>query len=141
MYYVLSLRLFVARPGHRGELASTVIIANHLYKAGRPGSATCLHVMNWLQAIRLLATRGHYSIDLIIGYVVAIFVSCPAGRLGLYYSLGLQPSLPSLVDTFEVLVGVHAEASMRRGVHPTASPTQSGSETSMKLVYDIVTAT
>jgi len=30
-----------------------------------------MHVINVFQIVRLLATRGHYSIDLIIGWVVA----------------------------------------------------------------------
>ena len=74
--------------------------------AKHPRLSVCLHCFNWLQAIRLLATRGHYSIDLIIGYVVAAFVSSPAERLGLYYSRGIQPVLPGIVETFEILVGV-----------------------------------
>ena len=53
-----------------------------------------------------MATRGHYSIDLIIGYVVAVWVSNPAERLGLHYSLHLKPSLPGMVETFETLIGV-----------------------------------
>ena len=69
--------------------------------------SVCLHCFNWLQTIRLLATRGHYSIDLIIGYVVAVFVSSPAERLGLCYSHGISPALPrNIVETFEILVGV-----------------------------------
>lgn len=68
--------------------------------------AVCLHCFNWIQAIRLLATRGHYSIDLIIGYIVAAFVSSPAERLGVYYSRGIPPVLPGLVEAFEILVGV-----------------------------------
>ena len=87
-------------------LSFQVIIANYLYLANHTRLAVCLHCFNWLQAIRLLATRGHYSIDLIIGYVVAVFVSHPAERWGLYYSWGIQPPLPSALETFEILVGV-----------------------------------
>ena len=83
-----------------------VLIANHLYNAKFTRLSISLHCFNWLQAIRLLATRGHYSIDLIIGYVVAVWVSSPAERLGLYYSHMIQPSLPSIVETFEALIGV-----------------------------------
>ena len=74
-----------------GHIATLVIIANHLYMRKYIFLSVCLHSFNWLQAIRLLATRGHYSIDLIIGYVVAVFVSNPAARLGLYYSRGIAP--------------------------------------------------
>ena len=83
-----------------------VIIANYLYLAKYTRLAVCLHCFNWLQAIRLLATRGHYSIDLIVGYVVAVFVSHPAERWGLFSSGGTQPPLPSALETFEILVGV-----------------------------------
>jgi hypothetical protein len=83
------------------------LIANHLYNAKFTRVSISLHCFNWLQAIRLLATRGHYSIDLIIGYVVAVWVSSPAERLGLYYSQGsIIPSLPGIVETFETLIGV-----------------------------------
>ena len=46
-----------------------VLIANHLYNAKFTRLSISLHCFNWLQVIRLLATRGHYSIDLIIGYM------------------------------------------------------------------------
>ena len=79
-----------------------------MYRANHPRISIILHCFNWLQIFRLLATRGHYSIDLIIGYVVAVFVTNPAERLGLYYSRGmLQPSsLPGIAETFEILIGV-----------------------------------
>lgn len=90
-----------------GHIATLLIIANHLYMRKYFRASILLHCCNWFQAIRLLATRGHYSIDLIIGYVVAVFVSSPAERLGLYYSCGILPTLPqNLVQTFEMLVGV-----------------------------------
>jgi hypothetical protein len=52
---------------------------------------------------------------LIIGYVVAVFVSNPAERLGFYYSKGmLQPSsLPGIAETFEILIGVSVSEVMR----------------------------
>lgn len=50
-----------------GHVAATIIIANHMYMAKHTRMSVVLHGFNWLQAIRLLATRGHYSIDLIIG--------------------------------------------------------------------------
>jgi hypothetical protein len=83
-----------------------VLIANHLYNAKLTRVSVSLHCFNWLQAIRLLATRGHYSIDLIIGYVVAVWVSSPAERLGLYYSRMIPPAVPGIVETFEALIGV-----------------------------------
>lgn len=92
-----------------GHVATVVIIANHLYRGKFICASVCLHLFNWLQVFRLLATRGHYSIDLIIGYVVAVFVSTPAERLGKYYSRGcnLGDVVPqTAVETFEMLVGV-----------------------------------
>jgi hypothetical protein len=52
---------------------------------------------------------------LIIGYVVAVFVSNPAERLGLYYSKGmLQPSsLPGIAEAFEILIGVSVSEVIR----------------------------
>ena len=44
------------------------------------------HFFNALQIYRLLATRGHYSIDIIVGWIVAVYVSNPAERVGLYFS-------------------------------------------------------
>ena len=93
-----------------GHVSTVVLIANHLYLAKFTRLSICLHCFNWLQIFRLLATRGHYSIDLIIGYVVAVWVSIPAERLGLYYSLyGLDPEpmeCPGMIETFETLIGV-----------------------------------
>lgn len=68
-----------------------------------------LHVLNVFQILRLLSTRGHYSIDIIIGWVVAIYVSNPADRLGLYYSRGVlwkEIAPRDRVDAFEKMVGI-----------------------------------
>lgn len=90
-----------------GHIATILIIANHLYMRRYTRSSILLHAFNWFQAIRLLATRGHYSIDLIIGYVVAVFVSSPAERLGWYFSRSVSPELPqNAMETFEILIGV-----------------------------------
>ena len=63
------------------------------------------HVLNCLQVYRLLATRGHYSIDIIVGFVVAIHVTNPAERLGLYFSsvkvrASAKTNLPSASSFF-----------------------------------------
>lgn len=50
-----------------GHVASTVIVANHMYERNFNRAAMRLHVLNVFQILRLLATRGHYSIDIIIG--------------------------------------------------------------------------
>ena len=71
-----------------GHVASLVCCANHMYLRGYRRWGIFCQVLNILQIIRLLATRGHYSIDIIIGWYVAIYVSRSAGRLGRYYSRG-----------------------------------------------------
>lgn len=69
-----------------GHVATLVLTANHMYLRGFPRLAMFLHAFNVLQIIRLLATRGHYSIDIIIGWYMAVYVSNPAGRLGMHFS-------------------------------------------------------
>jgi hypothetical protein len=66
-------------------------------------------VFNVFQIIRLLATRGHYSIDIIIGWCVAVYVSTPAERLGRHYSRGMKWSdvIPgNHIEAFETFIGV-----------------------------------
>ena len=69
-----------------GHVANIVIAANHMYINGFQRMGLIFHVLNCLQVYRLLATRGHYSIDIIVGFVVAVHVTNPAERLGLYFS-------------------------------------------------------
>jgi len=102
-----------------------------------------------------MATHGHYSIDLIIEYVVAVWVTGPAERLGLYYSHhGLDPEppeLPGMVETFETLIGVSESEFKKRkllvhALHADVLWTCSNSEdthnvqseTSVRIVMDIV---
>ena len=111
-------------------------------------ASVILHCCNWFQAIRLLATRGHYSIDLIIGYVVAVFVSSPAERLGLYYSCGILPTPPqSLIETFEMLVGVRTTSNHSTETNASSSllsedddndPHKVESETSVRVIVEIL---
>jgi len=122
-----------------GHIATILIIANHLYIRKHTRVSVCLHCFNWFQAIRLLATRGHYSIDLIIGYVVAVFVSSPAERLGLYYSWRVLPTLPqSLIETFEVLVGVDAKTPFSSPSQHEKDPHEVQSETSVRVIVEII---
>ena len=65
-----------------GHVAITVIVANHLYLHGQPRVGVFLHALNVLQIGRLLATRGHYSIDIMVGWIGAIYVVNPAEKLG-----------------------------------------------------------
>lgn len=71
-----------------GHVATLVVVANHAYLHGHRNLGLFFHVFDIFQIIRLLATRGHYSIDIIIGFFMAVYVSNPAGRLGRYYSRG-----------------------------------------------------
>ncbi|CAB9519511.1 expressed unknown protein [Seminavis robusta] len=93
-----------------GHVATMVMVGNHmaLSKYFRPW-AYLIHVLNVFQIVRLLATRGHYSIDMIIGWYVAVYVTNPAGRLGRYYSRGatmeeIFPHTPA--QAFEYATGV-----------------------------------
>ena len=92
-----------------GHVASTAVIGNYLWLNGRYKFATWMHILNGLQILRLLATRGHYSIDIIIGWFVAVYVTNPAGKLGRYYSRGtsvkdIMPCSPQ--EAFEHVTGV-----------------------------------
>lgn len=93
-----------------GHVATLIVTANHMYLHSFRRLGLFLHVFNVFQIIRLLATRGHYSIDIIIGWYMAIYVSNPAGRLGRYFSRGDQSfddSFPtSATEAFEKVVGV-----------------------------------
>jgi hypothetical protein len=99
-----------------GHVASMVIIANHMYMRPKYQTyAVVFHALNTLQILRLLATRGHYSIDIIIGWVVAVYVSNPAERLGRYYSHGMafRTFVPGDArEAFEAVIGLH---DIRRG--------------------------
>ena len=86
-----------------GHVATLVICANHMYLKGNRRWSIFFHVFNVLQIIRLLATRGHYSIDIIIGWYMAISISNPAGRLGRYFSRGddsFELAMPSTVQEY-----------------------------------------
>mmetsp|Transcript_17130 Transcript_17130/g.26526 ORF Transcript_17130/g.26526 Transcript_17130/m.26526 type:complete len:366 (-) Transcript_17130:212-1309(-) len=95
-----------------GHVATMVICANHMYLHGHKKFGVFFHVLNALQIIRLLATRGHYSIDILIAWYVASHLSRSAGRLGWYYSRGrtLQDWTPSSWrELLERIVGIEGE--------------------------------
>ena len=116
-----------ADPSGTGHTAIVVIVANDMWRKKWSQTSLLLHFFNFLQMIRLLATRGHYSIDIVIGtstlrkilmdffaqdisvlifllwivrrsfvcifffhttagWVVAIYVSSPAARVGRKFS-------------------------------------------------------
>ena len=76
-----------------GHVANTVMVANYLYLRGFKKWGKTLHFLNMLQIVRLLATRGHYSIDIIVGWIVAIYVTNPAEKLGSYFSRATREDL------------------------------------------------
>lgn len=95
-----------------GHVATMVIAGNYMWLHGHKHLSVLVHVLNALQIVRLLATRGHYSIDIIIAWYMAVYVSNTAGRLGRYYSRGemsiiydiMVPS--SATEAFETVTGV-----------------------------------
>jgi hypothetical protein len=90
-----------------GHVATLVINANHMYLHGHRTMGIFFHIFDVFQILRLLATRGHYSIDIVIGWCMAIYVSNPAGRLGRHFSRGDK--------TFaELFVPVSGEAAFER---------------------------
>lgn len=88
-----------------GHTAIVVIVANDMWKRKWSYTSVLLHALNFLQMIRLLATRGHYSIDIIIGWVVAIYVSSPAARIGRKFS--------TLRSVSELVEGLRDKATKR----------------------------
>jgi PAP2 superfamily C-terminal len=92
-----------------GHVATMVIAGNHMWLHGHKKWSVLVHTLDVLQIVRLLATRGHYSIDIIIGYYMAIYVSNSAGRLGRYYSRGasIYEIMPAnATEAFETVTGV-----------------------------------
>ena len=70
-----------------GHVANTVMVANFMYlKRDKIKMGKFLHLLNVLQIVRLLGSRGHYSIDIIVGWLVAVYVTNPAEKLGSYLS-------------------------------------------------------
>ena len=51
-----------------GHVCTMVTTANHMYLHGFRNLGLLCHLVNVVQIIRLLATRGHYSIDMIIAW-------------------------------------------------------------------------
>lgn len=88
--YVFYYFLFSSFLSHISNMcrhtAMVVMVANDMWRRKWSGLSIFLHVMNVFQMFRLLATRGHYSIDIIIGWVAAIYVSSPAARIGRRFS-------------------------------------------------------
>lgn len=112
-----------------GHVANAVMVANFTYlRRNNKLAGKILHVLNALQVIRLLATRGHYSIDIIVGWIVAVYVSNPAERLGTYFSRATSEDMQQwawekdwVADLMYMEVnGKKNEWDVKKGEEPTA---------------------
>jgi hypothetical protein len=56
-----------------GHIALVHLLAIHFYRRGRMDLSLGCHVLNGLQIMRFLATRGHYTIDIIGGIVAGSY--------------------------------------------------------------------
>ncbi|XP_006656225.2 phosphatidylcholine:diacylglycerol cholinephosphotransferase 1-like [Oryza brachyantha] len=63
-----------------GHVAGAVIAAEDMRRAGRRGLARLYDALNLLQGVRLLACRGHYTIDLAVGVGAGLLFDMLAGR-------------------------------------------------------------
>lgn len=63
-----------------GHVAGSVIASLDMRRTGRRGMAGLFDALNLLQALRLLATRGHYTIDLAAGVGAGLLFDVLAGR-------------------------------------------------------------
>uniref|UniRef100_A0A0E0LDC6 AtPDCT1/2 transmembrane domain-containing protein n=1 Tax=Oryza punctata TaxID=4537 RepID=A0A0E0LDC6_ORYPU len=63
-----------------GHVAGAVIAAEDMRRAGRRGMARLYDALNLLQVVRLLACRGHYTIDLAVGIGAGLLFDMLAGR-------------------------------------------------------------
>jgi len=57
-----------------GHVALVSLLAIYFYKTGRQRYSYLCYLFNSLQIIRLLSTRGHYSIDLIAGFMIGSYM-------------------------------------------------------------------
>lgn len=92
-----------------GHVVNMVICGNDLHLRGWRGTGLLAHVLNVFQIVRMLATRGHYTIDIIMGYIVAVYFSNGAAELGRSYSQGtrLFELLPNTVSNiFDMVTGI-----------------------------------
>ncbi|KAI4381970.1 hypothetical protein MLD38_007985 [Melastoma candidum] len=63
-----------------GHVAGSVIASLDMRRVGRQGLAWLFDVLNVLQVIRLLGTRGHYTIDLAAGLGAGVLFDGLAGK-------------------------------------------------------------
>lgn len=63
-----------------GHVGGSVIASMDMRRIGRHGLALIFDTLNVLQVVRLLATRGHYTIDLAVGVGAGILCDSLAGK-------------------------------------------------------------
>lgn len=74
-----------------GHVAGSVIASLDMRRMKRWELAWTFDVLNVLQAVRLLGTRGHYTIDLAVGLGAGILFDCLAGK----YEESKKKTIPS----------------------------------------------
>lgn len=84
-----------------GHMAGSVIASLDMRRMQRWGLAWTFDILNLLQAIRLLGTRGHYTIDLAVGVRAGFLFDSLAG----HYEASLRKNLDNqLAKTFAQLL-------------------------------------
>ncbi|CAI0422436.1 unnamed protein product [Linum tenue] len=65
---------------YSGHVAGSVIASQDMRRMQRYGLAWAYDILNVLQVVRLLGSRGHYTIDLAAGYAAGLLFDSLAGR-------------------------------------------------------------
>ncbi|KAL6006255.1 resistance to o-dinitrobenzene [Asimina triloba] len=80
---------------YSGHVAGSVIASIDMRRMHRYELAWLFDALNAMQMLRLLATRGHYTIDLAVGYGAGIFFDSLAGK---YYEDSNRSAASSLTE-------------------------------------------
>ncbi len=83
-----------------GHVAGSVIASLDMRRMQRWELARTFDVLNVLQAVRLLGTRGHYTIDLAVGVGAGILFDSLAGK---YEETKRKAPIASTIITKEAL--------------------------------------
>ncbi|VFQ87326.1 unnamed protein product [Cuscuta campestris] len=65
---------------YSGHVAAAVIASLDMKRLGRRKLGLAFDVLNVLQVVRLLSTRGHYTIDLVVGVGAGVLFDSLAGK-------------------------------------------------------------
>ncbi|XP_019168794.1 PREDICTED: phosphatidylcholine:diacylglycerol cholinephosphotransferase 1-like [Ipomoea nil] len=80
-----------------GHVATFVIAAQDMQRVKRPRLAFTFHVLNLFQIVRLLSTRGHYTIDMAAGFAAGFLFDYLAGNYEEYKKKQFFDDLPRTV--------------------------------------------